>query len=98
MGRWACSRNASRRERESGWIIGMLGRRQATFRWANDLVSLSEIMVQRQGTPRWEDEPVWWLWRISGYMEGLGSIHKNKKQILGFKQSLNEARKKHLVI
>ena len=79
MGRWACSRTATGGERKSGWVIGMLGQRRATPRWANELVWKSEILGQRQGTPRWADEPVWWLWRLLGNIEGLGSIHKNKR-------------------
>ena len=38
VGIWACSRTATGRERKYGWVIGMMGRRQATPRWANDLV------------------------------------------------------------
>ena len=38
VGRWACSRTITGRERKSGWVIGMMGRRQATPRWENDLV------------------------------------------------------------
>ena len=74
VGRWACSRTTTGRERKSGWAIGMLGRGRVT--------------------PRWADEPVRWLWRALENMEGLGSIHKNKRQILGFEQSLTEAWKK----
>ena len=76
----------------------MLGRRQATPRWENDLVWQSEMLGRRQGTPRWADEPVGWLWRGIGYLEGLLSIHNNKRQSLGFKKSLTEAWKKHLII
>ena len=57
-GRWACSRTATGRERKSGWVIGMMGRRQATPRWANDLVWQSKMLGKRHGTPRWADEPV----------------------------------------
>ena len=38
VGRWACSRTTTGQERNSGWVIGMLGRRRATPRWANELV------------------------------------------------------------
>ena len=38
VGRCACSRNATRRERKSGWVIGMLGQRQVMPMWANDLL------------------------------------------------------------
>ena len=38
VGRWACSRTATGRERKSVWVIGMLGRRRETPRWANELV------------------------------------------------------------
>ena len=57
MGGWACNRIATIRERKSGWLIGMLGWRRATLGWENDLVWQSEMQGQRQGTPRWEDEP-----------------------------------------
>ena len=58
VGRWACSRTATGMERKSGWVIGILGRRKATHRWVNDLVCQSDILGQRQGKPRWADEPV----------------------------------------
>ena len=38
VGRWACSITATGRERKSGWVIGMLGRRRVMPRWANNLV------------------------------------------------------------
>ena len=38
VGRWACSRTATRRERKSGWVFGMMGLRKETIMWANDLV------------------------------------------------------------
>ena len=98
MGRWACSRTATVRGINSGWVIGMLGRIRATPRWANDLVWQSEILGRRQGTPRRADEPVWWLWRGLGKLERLGSIHKNKRQSIGFEQSLTEAWENHLII
>ena len=75
---WACIRTATGRERKSGGVIGMMGRRRATPRWANELVWKSEMLGQRQGTPMWADEPVWWIWRGLGNLEGLRSIHKNK--------------------
>ena len=59
---------ATGRDGNSGWVIGILGRRQATPRWVNDLVWQSEMLGKRQGTPRWADEPVWWIWR------GLGNL------------------------
>ena len=59
VGRWACSRNATGRERKYGWVIGMLERKRAIPRWVNDLVWQSEMLGQRQVTPRWADEPVW---------------------------------------
>ena len=62
VGRWTCSRTATGMESKSGWVIDILGQRQATPRWANDLVWQSEILGRRQGTPSWADEPVWWLW------------------------------------
>ena len=98
MGRWACSRSETVRERKSGWVIGMLGRRRAMPRWGNDLVRKSDILRRIQGPPRWYDEPVWWIWRGLGNLEGLGSIHNNKQQSLGFEQSLTEAWKIHLII
>ena len=76
VGRRACSRTATGRERNSGWAIGMLGRRQATPRWENDLVWQSEMLEQRQRMPLWADETVWWLRRRLGNLEGLGSKHK----------------------
>ena len=79
MGIWACSRTATGRVGKSGWVIGMLGRIRATPRWENDLMWQSDMLGRRQGTPRWEDEPVWWLCRGLGNMEGLGSIHNNKR-------------------
>ena len=38
VGRYACSRIATVRERKSGWVIGMMGRRRATPRWVDNLV------------------------------------------------------------
>ena len=76
----------------------MLGRIQATPRWANDLVWQSEILGRIQGTHRWADEPVWWLCQGLGHLEGLGSIHNNKRQSLRLEQSLTEAWKNHLII
>ena len=96
--RWTFSRTTTIRERKSGWVIGMLRRRQATPRWANDLVCQSGMLGRRQGTPSWEDEPVWWLCRVLENLEGLGSIYNNKRQSLGFKQSLTEGWKVHLII
>ena len=66
--------------------------------WENDLVFQLEMLGQRQGTPRWTEEPVWWLLQRLGNMEGLGIIHNNKRHILGFEQSLTGAWKKHLKI
>ena len=86
MGIWACIRTATGRERKSGWVIGMLGRRQATPRWVNNLVWQSKILGRRKGTLMWADEPVWWLWRGLGDWEVLGIIHKNKQQSIGFEQ------------
>ena len=83
-GIWECSRTATGKERKSGWVIGMLGRRRATPRWANDLVWKLEMLGGRKGTPRWAYEPVWWLWKGLGNLEGLGNIHNNKQQSLGF--------------
>ena len=80
-------------DKKYGWVISMLGRRQLTPRWGNDLVWKLEILGRRQGMLRGADESVWWIWRILGNMEVLGSIHNNKRHILGFKQSLTEARK-----
>ena len=97
-GRLAYSRTATRREGKSGWVIGILGRRRATPRWANDLMWQSEILGRRQGTPRWVDEPVWWLCQVLVELEGLGSIHNYKQHSLGFEQSLTEAWKTHLII
>ena len=42
----------------------------------------------------WADETVWCIWRGLVKVEGLGIIHNNKKQSLGFEQSLNEALEK----
>ena len=98
LGRWACIRTAIGGEGNSGWVIGMLGWRRATPRWANDLAWQLEMLGLRQGTPMWEDEPMWWLWRGLGIMEGLGSINNNKQQSLGFEQSLTEDQKNHLII
>ena len=56
----------------------------------NDHLWKSEILGRRQETPRWADEPVWWLWRILVNIKGLGSIHNNNQQSLGFKHSLIE--------
>ena len=61
VGRWAYSRTATGRERNYGWVIGMLEQRRVTTRWVNDLVWHSDMLGRRQGTPRWADEPVWWL-------------------------------------
>ena len=72
----------------------MLGWRQVTPRWENDPVYQSEILGQIHGKYRWVDEPVWWLWRRLLKLEGLGSIHNNNRQILGFEQSLTEVWKK----
>ena len=58
LGGWACSRTTIGRERKSGWVIGMMGQRRATPRWANDLVWKLELLGRRQGTRRWADEPV----------------------------------------
>ena len=44
------------------------------------------------------DEPVWWIWWGLGNLEGLGSIHNNKRQIIGVKKSMTEAWKNHLMI
>ena len=44
VGRWACSRTATGRERKSGLVIGMLGQRRATPRWVNDLMWQSEML------------------------------------------------------
>ena len=66
--------------------------------WENDLVWQLEMLVRRQGTLRWEDEHMWWIWRGLGNLEGLGSIHKNKRKSLGFEQSLTEALENHLII
>ena len=98
VNRWACIRNETVREKKSGWVITILGRRRVMPRWVNDLVWQLEMLVHRQETPRWADEPVWWLWRGLGNLEGLGSINNNKKQSLGFEQSLTEAWKNHLII
>ena len=98
VGRWACSRAATRRERKSGWVIGMLGLRQVTPRWENDLMWQSEILRRRQGTPRSADEPIWWLWLGLGKPEVLEIIHNNKRQSLELEQSLTEAWKNHLII
>ena len=95
---WACSRNATGRERKYVWVIGMLRRRQATTRGSEELVWQLEILVRRQGTPRWEDEYVWWLWRGLRNLDGIGGINNNKRHSLGFEQSLTEARKNHLII
>ena len=76
----------------------MLGCRKETPRWMNDLIWQPEMLGRRQGTPRWADEPVWWILRGLEYQEGLGKIHNNKQQILGFKQSLTEDWKNHLII
>ena len=54
-----------------------------------------EMLGRSQGKPRWEDEPVWWLWRELEYQGGLGKIHKNKRQSLGFEQSLTGVWKNH---
>ena len=86
MGIWECSRNATGRERNSGWAIGMLGRRRATPRWENDLMRQLEMLGRIQGTPRWAYESMWWLWRGLGNLKWLGSIHNNKRQNLGFEQ------------
>ena len=91
MGKWACIRTANGRERNSGWVIGMLGQRRDTPRWADDLVWQSEILGLRQGTTMWEDEPVWWIWRGLRKLEGLGIIHNNKQHSIGFEKSLTEA-------
>ena len=98
VGRWVCSRNSTRREGKSGWVIGMLGQRLEMPRWENDLLWQLEMLEQKQGIPRLADEPVWCLWRGFVNLEGLGSIHNNKRQSLGFEQSLTEACKNHLII
>ena len=98
VGRWACIRTTNGRESKSEWVIVMLGQRRATPRWANDLVWQSEIMGRRQGTPGWADEPVWSIWQGLGNLEGIGSIHNNNQQSLGFEQSLAEAWKNQLII
>ena len=54
VGRWACSRTATRRERKYGWVIGILRRIQATPRWVYDLMWQLDILGRRQGIPRWE--------------------------------------------
>ena len=66
--------------------------------WENNLVWKLDMMVRVQGTPMWEDEPVWWICTGLGNMERLGSIHNSKKQILWLEQSLTEAWKNHLII
>ena len=45
--------------RRTGWVVGMMGRRQETTRWANDLVWQVEMMGRRWGMPSLVDEPVW---------------------------------------
>ena len=30
----------------------------------------------------WADEPVWWLWRGLGNLEGLGSIHNANQAVI----------------
>ena len=82
VGRWACSRTSTGRDRKYGWVTGMLGRRRAMPRWSNDIVWQSDMLGRRHGTPRWSDEPVWCLWRRLGDMEWLGSIHNNTQQNL----------------
>ena len=94
---WAWSSNANGRESKFGWVICILGRRRATPRWGNDLVWQSETMGRRQGTPRCADEPMLWLWRGLGKQEGIWNMHNNKRQILGFEQSMTEARKNYLI-
>ena len=91
MGIWACSRTETGRERESGWVIVILVRRRVKPRWMKALVRQSEMLGRRQGTHRWMDEPVWWLWQGLGNLEGIGSIHNNEQQIIAFGQSLTEA-------
>ena len=90
--RWACSRTATGRDRKYGWVIGILGQRRSTPKWANDLMWQSEMLGRIQGTPRWADEPVWWLW------QGLGNMHNNMLQSLGLEQSLTKAWKNHPII
>ena len=89
--RCAFSRTATGMESNSGWVIGILVQRQGMPRWVNDLMWKLEILGRRQGNPRWSDEPVWWLWRVLGKLEGLGSIHNNKRESLGFEQSMTGA-------
>ena len=84
MGRWECSRTTTVRESKSGWVIGILGWIRATPRWVNVLVWKLYVLVQRQGTPRWADETLWWIYHGLVNLEGLGGIHNNKRQILGF--------------
>ena len=72
VGRWACIRTATGRERKSRWIIGMLGQRRETPRWVNDLVWKSQMLGRIQGTPRWADEPVWYLRRVIESSRGDG--------------------------
>ena len=88
---WECSRTVTGRERKYGWVIGILGRKRSAIRWMNALVWQTEMLERRQGTPWWEDEALWWIWRGLGKLEGLGSIHNNERQILGFEQSLTDA-------
>ena len=71
VGGWECSRIKTGRERKSGWLIGMLGRRRARPRWENDLVWQSEMLGRRQGAPRWVDEPLCWIWWVLVNMGGL---------------------------
>ena len=43
----------------TGWVVGMLGRRRETPKWANKLVCQKDMLGRRQGTPRWADELMW---------------------------------------
>ena len=60
----------------------MLGQIQTIPRWVNDLVWQSEILGRRQGKPRWADKHIWWQWRGLGKLEGIGSTHNNKRQLI----------------
>ena len=56
------------------------------------------MLGQRQGITRWAGEPVWWLWRGLGKLEGLGGIYNNMRHSIGFEYSLTEAWKNNLII
>ena len=52
--------------------VRIMGQIREMPRWDNDLVGWAEMLGRRWGTPRWADEPVWYLRRVIESSRGGG--------------------------